>query len=453
VTRHAGALAAALLAAAVAASAGGRADDPPGWLVYGNDAGRSGAASESTPHRLRALWTRRLGGQITAQPLVVPDLPAPGRSTVIATTSEGTVFALDASGRELWHVRYGAARSSCRQLPRYGLTGTPAVDAAASTLYVADAFGLLHALDLRSGRERSGWPARLFAGPPEHVWGALALVGGAVYVPTASLCDRPVEGKIVRVEPEGRVTATWIAVPMSLGGGGGVWGWGGIAYSESRKSLFVATGNAFRGGLNIGSAFTEAAAYGERLVELEPRLSVRSASHPTDISAPRDLDFVGSPLVVTRPCGELVLAANKNGAVYAWRADDVAAGPVWALKLPAIGSQPLLSQLALAPATGTVVAVSPTRLVRIDIDGACRAVIGWTRKLGGLPNGSPTLAGTLALVARSDGRPELDAWTLSSGHVRLRARLPHVALVAPAVAGGRAYVGTMRGELVAFALS
>jgi len=451
-------LAAALVAMAgvVVASGAHRLDEPPGWLVYGNDAQRSGVSADTAPARiLRPLWTRRLGGQITAQPLVVRDFPSPGRSTIVVGTSRGTVYALDDRGRALWHVRYGRARSTCLQLAGYGITGTPAIDPETSTLYVADSFGRLHALDLRTGRDRAGWPVVLFRNVKrELVWGALALVGGAVYVPTGALCDRPMEGKVLRVDPAGAVTATWIAVPMRLGGGGGIWGWGGIAYSASRDSLLVATGNAFRGGSNVGRRFSEAAGYGEQLVELDRELRVRSASHPKDIKAPRDLDFSGSPLVVSRPgCGELFLAGNKNNVVYAWRADAVSAGPTWSLRLPAASSQPFLGQLAFVPGSVSVVAVSHSRLTRVDIGSTCRPRVVWSRPIGHvLLNGSPTIAGGLVFFSSSTGKPMLQAVDLASGRVRLRAPLEHVSFVAPTIISGRAYVVTMRGELKAFAL-
>ena len=170
--RHAAALA-LLLVGLAAAAARGAAGPSQGWLVYGNDPGRGGESADRVPATaLRALWTRRLGGQITAQPLVARDVPSPGRSTVIVGTSLGTVHALDGGGRPLWHVRYGRASSTCHQLPGYGITGTPAIDADGSTVYVADAFGRLHALDLRTGRERAGWPVSSTRIPSAScVWG------------------------------------------------------------------------------------------------------------------------------------------------------------------------------------------------------------------------------------------------------------------------------------------
>ena len=105
------------------------------------------------------------------------------------------------------------------------------------------------------------------------------------------------EGKVFRVGLATGAVSRWISVPFALGGGGGVWGWGGIAYSAGRDSLFVATGNAFRGGSNKGKRFREWAGYGEQLVELSQPLGARG-DHPEEVKEPRDLDFVGSPVLV-----------------------------------------------------------------------------------------------------------------------------------------------------------
>src|SRR5262249_3550406 len=160
----------------------------------------------------------------------------------------------------------GQLTNRCAQLDGYGVTGTGVIDPATDTLYVADAFGRLHALALSNGAERPGWPVRVFTDDRrELVWGALSLVDGAVYVPTASSWDTPLVGGAYRVDLASRAVGEWVSVPASLGGGGGVWGWGGTAYSESRDALFAVTANAFSGGTNVGSAFTESAGYGEHL--------------------------------------------------------------------------------------------------------------------------------------------------------------------------------------------
>ena len=108
-------------------------------------------------------------------------------------------------------------------------------------------------------------------------------------------------GKVFRVDLATRAVSHWVVVPSSLGGGGSVWGWGGLAYSGSRDSLYAVTGNAFEGGTNTGKRFREYAGHGEQLVELGRDLTVRGSNHPRDIRKKQDLDFVGSPVCSATP--------------------------------------------------------------------------------------------------------------------------------------------------------
>ncbi len=264
----------------------------------------------------------KLPGQITAQPIVVRGAPGTHRATVYFATSAGVVAAFSDTGRQLWRVQVGKLAHVCKQLPGYGVTGTPVADPATHSLYFADGVGRLHALDLETGKERAGWPVRLYTDfRQELVWGALTAIRGSIYLGTGSYCDAPMVGKIFRVNTRTRDVSHWDVVPQERGGGGGVWGWGGIAYSSARQSLLAVTGNAFRGGSNDGDSFREWEPYGEHLVELSLSLQLRAASHPAGLTAPNDLDFVGSPVVVTRPgCPEQVIALEQERA--ALRVED-----------------------------------------------------------------------------------------------------------------------------------
>jgi hypothetical protein len=338
---------------AAAALPAGAAPDP-GWLTWGNGEARTGFASSGPPPAFARSWFAQLDGRITAQPLVARDVPAPGRRTTVAVTSAGRVYAFAPNGYVRWEKDFGQLAHTCSQIDGYGISGTPAIDPATRTLFVVDPFGRLHALDVATGEERRGWPVTVVRDfLREHVFGALTVVGGSVYVPTASFCDEPMEGKLVRVSLTTGGVSSWIAVPFRLGGGGGIWGFGGAARSERRGSLYVATGNAFEGGENTGDDFKEWAGYGEHLVELSPALEVRAASHPTDVTQRADLDFGSAPVVFSVPgCPEFVAAVNKNGVVYGWRSDGIADGPAWrlALRRPTSAS-PMIGQPACRRAT------------------------------------------------------------------------------------------------------
>lgn len=441
--------------------AGGSAAAQPGggWLVYGNDLARSSATATSlSAPSVRPAWYTPVSGRISSQPLVAQDVPAPGRRTVYVATSKGVVYALGENGYVRWRIELGQLDRICQQIDGYGVTGTPAIDPATNALYVADAFGRLHALDLVTGAEHAGWPIQLYANyRKELVWGALTIVNGSVYLGTGSYCDRPMVGKVLRVEIGTRTVSRWEVVPPALGGGGGVWGWGGVAYSARRGSLFVATGNAFRGGSNVGRRFREWAGYGEHLVELSPSLTVRSAHHPPRIRAAVDLDFVGSPVIFRHAiCGELAGVLNKDGSLYVWRTAKVRVGTLFSLRLasPTLAA-PLLSQPAYSLLTGALYVSTPSRLVRIDVDRRCRGHVTWSKRVGsGLFNGSPTIAGqTVWLAENAVGGSTLIGFDVRTGANRFRAALAGPTYVAPTVVGDRLYLGTYTGGVQGFALA
>jgi hypothetical protein len=436
---------------------GAGAQITPGWLAYGNDAVRSSYTDTSlSPPSVRPAWFTPISGRVSSQALVAQDVPAPGRRTVYVTTSKGVVYALAENGYVRWQVELGQLDRICQQIDGYGVTGTGVIDSSTHTLYVADAFGRIHALDLVTGAERPGWPVRIYSDyRKELVWGAMTLVNGSLYVGTGSYCDRTMVGKVIRVElATGRVSQ-WVSVPLRLGGGGSVWGWGGVSYNPERGTLFVVTGNAFRGGSNVGKRFRESAGYGEHVVELSADLRVLNAHHPPQMRG-LDIGFAGSPVIFRhRFCGQLVAAVNKDGFIYVWRAATVAAGTLFRIRLSnPTHAAPLLSQPAYSPLTGAIYVATPGRLVRIDVDRRCRGRVTWGRHVGsGLFNGSPTIAGnTVWLTENAIEGSSLLGFDARSGVKRFRSRLAGPAYVAPTVVGDRIYLPTYIGGVQGFVL-
>jgi hypothetical protein len=450
--RRAGLLLLALAGALLLGRAG--AAGPPavsGWLAYGNGLSRPSA----TPARLslhpRVRWSRKLQGRVTTQALVARGVPSAGQSTVYVATSAGLVYALRPDGRVRWRVQLGRiTKHPCPQIDGYGVTGTPVLDARARVLFAVDALGQLHALDFATGKERAGWPVQLYSDyRDELVWGALTLAGGSVYAATGAYCDAPMVGKVFRVDRTTRRVTQWVAVPPALGGGGGIWGWGGLAYSSARRSLLAVTGNALPGGTNSHGAFREWAGYGEHLVELSPDLRVRASSHPTDVRTPTDLDFVGSPVILpARGCGEVVAALNKNGRLYAWRGDQIERGVRWRLQVAAASpSNPLITQAAVWARGRSLYVVSQSSVVRVAVNGACKGRIAWSHRLRDGVNSTPTVAGSTVWFVRWRKTARLLGLDARTGREVARTSLgKDWYFVAPTVVGGRLYVGSWAGS-------
>jgi hypothetical protein len=425
-----------------------------GWLTFGGGGARLGATS-SAVGPLKASWFSPLQGTVTAQPLVARNVPRAGDTTVYVATASGFVYALAANGYIRWRVDLGRFTApDCPQIPDgWGVTGTPVIDPATRTLYVADAFGRLHALDLSTGAERAGWPVVLYRDyKRELVWGALLLEKGSVYAGTGSYCDQPMEGRLIRVSLVDGQVSSWTTVPASLGGGGGIWGWGGVAYSAKQDAIFALTGNAFEGGSNVGAAFTEAAGYGEHLVELSRDLDVVASDDP-GLKGFTDLDFVGSPVVAdTSDCGEIVAAQAKNGMLFGWNAADVAAGPAWSLALQKADPQtPLLTQPTWSPKLRSFYVATASTLARIELDASCKPRIAWQTPLGDATlYPSPTVAGNTVWVGLPvkdlSGKAEallgIDART---GRILVRKPIQGVSFAPPSVLAGTLFLASMHG--------
>jgi outer membrane protein assembly factor BamB len=168
---------------------------PASWTTYGNGSTRAGDASSAAPPTLARDFVLPLEGRIVGQVLAA-------NGTFYAATTAGEVAAFSADGALRWRVDVGQLAQGCQQLDGYGIPGTGVVDEPAGALYVADAFGRLHALDLTTGAEHDGWPLRVFSDfRRELVWGALTLADGAVYVPTASVLRLAVDGRRLSRRP------------------------------------------------------------------------------------------------------------------------------------------------------------------------------------------------------------------------------------------------------------
>src|SRR3954468_14763403 len=163
--------------------------DPPGVVsvvTYHNDLARTGLNSNETTLTTANVNSTQFGkrasfqvdGQVYAQPLYVPNLAIAGgtRKVVFVATQHDSVYAFDGSGNStqpFWHDVFldsGATSVPGKDplgiQPEIGITSTPVIDMASSTLYVVSmeqqASGhrpiQLHALDLATGAEKFGGP-------------------------------------------------------------------------------------------------------------------------------------------------------------------------------------------------------------------------------------------------------------------------------------------------------
>jgi outer membrane protein assembly factor BamB len=434
------------------------ATEPPltGWLNFSGSAARTNFLPAEfgvpDPTALNLLWATQVDGIVTAQPLVVHDLPTPGELTVFVVTGNGYVEGINQNGyiiskRQLGHMRL----ATCAWLPgnNYGITGTPEIDPVSHTLYVADALGFIHALDPATLEDRPGWPVRIFNQPQRQlVWGAVSLVKGKLYVATGLLCARG-SGNVYSVDVKTRKVARWNAVPFSLGGGGGMWGWGGLAYDAPSSSLLAVTGDALPGGTNIGKKFDESAAYAEHIVQLGLDLRLRASQAPQRYRHYVDQDLTGTPVVMRAPgCPPLVAGESKNGNLYVWRLNRIASGVYWRKKV----ATKLNGQPAWSPLTRSLYVVGHQSAFRFQLGPAptCQFTQVWSVPLVGFAvNGPPLIFGnTIWFTVSSDQT----LWTMdaTTGALLWKGGLAEAAYAPPAIVDGRVYQAGFSGLVSAF---
>ena len=245
-------------------------------LTFHGDSARTGwnpAEPRLTPEAVRTrgvtrLWTAPVEGEMYAEPLVVSGVAVRGvpHTLVFVVTEQNRVFALDAdTGARVWGpVSLGppVPRDTlpCGDIDPVGITGTPVIDRASSTLYAAGLttadggrtkFYILAAIDLTTGTLRPGWPVVI--APPasgnlhfdpqiQEQRAALTLLHAVVYVPFGGYfgdCG-DYHGWVIGVPVSAPHQQQAFATPTHREGG--IWAAGGIA-ADAAGNLYAATGN------------------------------------------------------------------------------------------------------------------------------------------------------------------------------------------------------------------
>jgi len=206
-----------------------------------------------------------ISANVYAQPLYIEGGPG-GKAMIIAVTESNNVYALDAAdGSVIWQRHVGSpvplTNLPCGDIDPLGITGTPVVDLPSRAL-LFDAMTtpdngttkkhLIYSLNVDTGTTNSGWPVdvnatatsggTVFTSATQNERGALAVVGGNVYVPYGGHNGdcATYYGWLVGVPLNNPARVMAWATPAR---GGGMWAVGGVA--SDGVSPFIATGNTF----------------------------------------------------------------------------------------------------------------------------------------------------------------------------------------------------------------
>jgi outer membrane protein assembly factor BamB len=253
----------------------------------------------------------------------------------------------------------------------------------------------------------------------------------------------------------GAPIATYFSVPD---GAVGASVWSSVAVSTS-GNVIVTTGNPPESSTQPGDSFSIVRLDGQTLEKLDI-WTVQDDLFP-------DSDFGGSPTIfqanLEGTITPMVGACNKNGKYYAWRIDNLAAGPVWTFQAgnPETTGPGLCIAAAIWDGSHLFVASNGTTIGDVPFGGSIReldpstgAVI-WNTGLADSVLGSPTEngAGVIAAATFNEGPGETAAYLIdaSNGSILNTISTSDVSTSAqPVFADEFLFVATIGGKLTAY---
>jgi hypothetical protein len=315
-------------------------------------------------------------GEVYAQPLWVANVTIGGgkHNVVIAATQNDSVYAFDADAKpcvQYWKKSFlgagitpvppGDTGEPSDINTMIGITGTPVVDAAGTTVYVvaktkegSSYHQRLHALSLVDGTEKSSGPMDItpsitvtgsgdtgdssvgctstpgnvpFCPLRENQRPGLALANGLVYVAWASHGDnQPYHGWIMSFSASNLQQAPTVFNDSPNGRQSGIWMSGGAPAFDASNNLYVITGNG-----DFDSAHGD---YGDSFLKLNSALTLQDWFTPavegTLDSSDLDLGSGGAVVLVDLPSSavpHVLIGGGKGtnflGQIYVLNRDNL----------------------------------------------------------------------------------------------------------------------------------
>ncbi len=452
------------------------------WLSFGYDLQRSGYNPNETTvgtgnvGALQKVWVFNVGSSPVHEPVYATNVNVNGVSTnvIYAGSNFGsTMYAVNAAtGAIVWQDPVPFATYSCGgSHSQFSIGETPAIDRGKNRLYFADGQNQVHAVDLATGTEASGWPITIADYTPDHnfMHGGLTYnpSNGLLYAVTGSTCDiSPWYGRIVAINTNGPSVAgtffTMSGTSSQGASGGGVWGPGGGSIVPTNNNVAIAVGNA-----DTTSGASQHSGFAEQIIELSPTLStVVANNYPTNIpviGGDNDFDFGATPLVFQPPGCPLMLAAeNKSGMFELYDESTLSSGPIQyiAMSVPS-DSALFIGTPAYDPATNLVYVGMPTTsgiyqpgLAAFSITSNCtlNTTPVWSAQFG--PDGprrSPiSIANGVVYVGNYTG-DTLYAFNAATGAQLWSVALSSYTGVGTVIANGMVYIGAQDGTITAYA--
>ncbi len=407
-----------------------------------------------------------MGGEI-GEPVYASNVPVNGsnKNLLIVNGASGHAFALNAdTGTVVWtSPLLGTSSNSCGSYAfTFGPYGAPALDRARNRVYLPDGAANVHAFNLSTGTEISGWPVTI-ASPANFNFIEAGLTynsaNGYLYAETSSTCDiSPWYGRIVAINTAGpSILNTFY--PTQGQSGGSVWGFGGASIDPATNNVFIATGNA-----DTASQPNQALAYAEQIVELAPDVSTVIAHSYATLPPVRDSDYGATPMLFTPPgCSEMLAAVNKSGLFVLYDVSNISSGPKQTIQMSvATDNGDFVGIPAYDPATNYVYVGLPAT------EGIYRPGLGafslqncslnptpvWNASFGedGAATSDDTLRSQISIAngvvyVNDYNNGVAHAFNASSGAQLWSASLSGMGVVGPIVANGHLYTSDIKGQV------
>jgi outer membrane protein assembly factor BamB len=463
---------------------------PIDWDTFGFNLQRTGYNPDETVvgpgnvGTLQQLWTVNVGAKPVREPVLASSVKINGTLTNVLYAGSSFGAALEAinakTGAVIWTHKVAWVSFNCgTSATQFSVGGTPAIDRANNRIYFGDGQNRIHALDLSTGKQVSGWPVDLgdYSGGHNNIHGGLTYnpANGMLYVVTSSICDyTPWHGRIVAID-----TATPAIVGKFFtvsgkstagGSGGGIWGGGGASIEPYTNDVLIATGNA-----DASTGIAQNTGYAEHVVKLSPDLStVVQSNYPANMSGITgldDLDFGSTPVIFEPPgCPRLTVALNKSGILDLYDNSSIDAGPIQYIAM----SEPedngdFQGEIAYDPVTNYVYVEQPMTygiylpgVAAFEIRSNCtlKPQPVWSAQFGpdgstttdGTPRSSITIANGVLYIANGSGDTEF-AFNAATGAQLWSVGLTSIGKAGTVVANGIVYVTANDGTITAWAPS
>jgi outer membrane protein assembly factor BamB len=340
--------AAATVTLAIFAPAAASAQTSGDWPTWLNNPGRTGFDSAETQITtsnapdLSVLWTNSNAGAVSTEPIV-------SGGVVYYGSWDGLERAVSAAtGASIWSTNLGTTTKSTCAPPESGVASSSTITTvtiggkSTAVDFVAGGDGFMYALNAATGAVI--WRTMLGTPPSFFLWASPLYFNGNIYEGVASFGDCPlIRGAVVEMSAAtGAIEHTLFTLPSGCIGASV---WGAPAVDTATGDIYFGTGNAIpcsNGPVPLVQA----------MVQTDSSLNVLSSwPVPASQQIP-DGDFGDSPTLFQSYIGgvlhKLVGIDDKNGFYYAFDRSDIAAGPLWEVKLGYGGGDPALGRGVIA---------------------------------------------------------------------------------------------------------